>query len=151
LEKAAYSYMLNTAREPRSGAGGAALARKPERFTLEGPETITFEYLNVRSAGMNKQGIGITHTMKSLFGEMVLPILQTREYTFTEKIGYIRGMEFSLRSPVAEGYLIKPDGNPYRLFHSGIHTPRCIRLSGNRILRKLSKKVQTAANRKFAV
>jgi pimeloyl-ACP methyl ester carboxylesterase len=95
-EKAAYSYMLNTAR----ATGDKALAAKLERFTLAGPETVTFEYLNVRSQGMNKQGIGITRNLKSLFREVVIPILQTPEYTFTEKIGYVRGMGFSLDSSV---------------------------------------------------
>lgn len=93
-EKEAYDYMMATA----LATGDTALVKKLEKYTLVGPETVTAEYLMVRSAGMNKQGIGITHTMTSEWNELLLPLLQCREYTFSEKIGYARGSLFSLNS-----------------------------------------------------
>lgn len=91
-EKEAYDYMLATAK----ATGDKKLAKKLSAFTLDGPETVNMDYLMLRTAGMNKQGIGITHEMKSEFTDLMLPVLRCKEYSVKNKIGYLRGMLFSL-------------------------------------------------------
>lgn len=93
-EKDAYDYMLATAR----AQGDTGLVKKLEQHTLDGPQSVTSQYLMVRSAGMNKQGIGITHTMTSEWSEIFLPLLQCRAYTLSDKIGFARGSLFSLNA-----------------------------------------------------
>lgn len=90
-EKRAYDYMLDRAR----ATGDAGLEKALERFTLDTPQSLTPAYMNVRTQGMNKLGIGLRHKGASLLWDAVLPVLRSPVYTIPQKIGYVRGMEFS--------------------------------------------------------
>ncbi len=90
-EKLAYEYMLAKAIELKD----KKLEKNLKKFTLSTPEDVTSSYLMVRTAGMNKLGIGVTRKFKSLFGEIVLPLVTCKEYTLSDKEGYARGMGFS--------------------------------------------------------
>jgi hypothetical protein len=70
--------------------------KKLEKYTLDDPRSITVDYFsNVKIQILNKYGIGITHTIKSVFKEKVVPIFRSKEYNFIQKINLIRGMNFS--------------------------------------------------------
>lgn len=92
-EKLGYEHMLLTARSN----GDRKLEQKLMKYTLTDAKSITMDYLMLRSAGMNKQGNGIYHNIKSQFKDLLLPILQAKEYTLKDKYGYFMGSLFSLK------------------------------------------------------
>lgn len=97
-EKLAYAYMLDTARK----TGDTSFARRLEKFTINSSEDLNAEYMMLRSEGMNKQGIGITHNMKSFFAEFILPLLYLPEYTLADKINYPIGNAMGVDTPMWE-------------------------------------------------
>ena len=92
-ERLGYAYMLKKAVE----LGDKKLERDLRQFTLNTPEDITQDYLMVRSAGFNKLGVGLAHEFKSMFKEVLLPIITCKEYTLSSKWGYFAGMNFSIK------------------------------------------------------
>jgi pimeloyl-ACP methyl ester carboxylesterase len=90
-EKDLYNYMLHTAREN----GDVKLEQRLLRF--DHPENLSGEYMMVRNPVMNKQGVGMMHKKRSMFREIMLPVLRVREYTLGDKYGYMQGGIFSSR------------------------------------------------------
>lgn len=86
-EQLAYEYMIEN--------GSEALRTRLSQFTIAGPEDLTTAYMQVRSTGMNQLGIGIRHEYRSYLSDLAMPVLLCREYTFGQKINYLRGMQFS--------------------------------------------------------
>lgn len=87
-EKQAYAYMLDQA----MATGDSGLEKALLKFSLDTPESLTPEYMSVRTQGMNKLGIGLSHKKASMLWDAVLPVLQSPVYTLPQKIGYVRGM-----------------------------------------------------------
>lgn len=91
-ERLAYNYMLQHAKETED----KAVVEKLEKYD---PNAETFpvnEYLiNVRTAIVNKYGIGMLHEGVTLSKMMKLLIL-FKGYTISEKINFIRGADFSM-------------------------------------------------------
>jgi pimeloyl-ACP methyl ester carboxylesterase len=75
--------------------GDRVSVSKLKKYRLNDPDSITAKYFLLHVNILNKLGIGITHTIKSVFKERVLPIFKTKEYNFLQKISFIRGMRFS--------------------------------------------------------
>jgi pimeloyl-ACP methyl ester carboxylesterase len=48
---------------------------------------------------MNKQGTGGFHTGFSMFHQALMPLLSAREYTLSDKYGYLSGSLFMLKTP----------------------------------------------------
>jgi len=90
-EKLAYDYMLQHAKE----IDDKAAVKKLEKFDRNASDFPAMDYISsVRSALMNKYGIGIMHNNFSMAG-MIKDVLLFSGYTFSEKIKYIQGMIFS--------------------------------------------------------
>jgi pimeloyl-ACP methyl ester carboxylesterase len=90
-ERIAYDYMLEQARETRDKNLEKALSR----FSLVDENSLTMDYMAVRSTGMNKLGIGLMHDDTTM-GHMIFDVLTCRAYTFREKINWIIGSRYSL-------------------------------------------------------
>jgi pimeloyl-ACP methyl ester carboxylesterase len=90
-ERLAYEYMLKQFREN----GNREMARKLEAAPVTTTEGTPDAYLAVRDAGMHSLGIGTTHDMKSVVSGIFLPSLQSRDYTFSEKVNMWRGKSSS--------------------------------------------------------
>lgn len=89
-EKLAYDYMLQQAVETKN----SKMQKELSAFTLNGPESMTLEYLMVRNKYLNQLGIGLTHEFKSMFQDAVLPFLNSPEYTLPEKLNYMKATNF---------------------------------------------------------
>lgn len=90
-EKLAYSYMLRRFEDD----GDTKMARKLSEAPVTDSVPLPDSYLSVRDSAMHYLGIGTTHEMKSVVTGLLLPSLQNREYTLSEKIGMWRGKIFS--------------------------------------------------------
>jgi pimeloyl-ACP methyl ester carboxylesterase len=90
-EKIAYDYMLEWAQETKDKNLGKALSG----FSLTDENSLTMDYMAVRSTGMNKLGIGLRHNDMTM-GQMIFDMLTCRAYTFREKINWIIGSRYSL-------------------------------------------------------
>lgn len=104
-EQKAYDYMLEQAR----ATGDAKLEKELLKYTLDTPSALVPAYMAVRTDGMNRLGIGMTHSGASILWNGVFPVLRCRAYTFWQKIDYVRGMNFSqtyLWDSAATDYLI---------------------------------------------
>ncbi len=94
-EKLGYMQMLSTAKEN----GDEKSIKMLMQYKLDGANTITPNYLMVRSNIMSKQGNGVFHIAKSKFS-LLLPIFQAKEYTLSNKYGYAVGSMFCLEQPL---------------------------------------------------
>jgi pimeloyl-ACP methyl ester carboxylesterase len=104
-EKLAYDYMLNTA----IAEGNRSLEKKFRKYTLTTAESVLGKkYMQLRSETMNKQGIGLTHTLKSAYSEVVIPFLKTKEYTASQKLGLTRGINFTQKHLIHTIFAKKP-------------------------------------------
>jgi pimeloyl-ACP methyl ester carboxylesterase len=86
-EKLAYKYMI----EQFTMAGDKRMAQKLEKIPLTEMDTMPPSYRSLRDEAMHSLGIGTTHNMKSVVSGIFLPVMQNREYTFSEKINIWRG------------------------------------------------------------
>jgi len=68
-------------------------------YTLNTPEDITTSWLMLRSDVMNHLGNGVFHEPFSQFQDLLLPVLQAREYTLSDKFGFAMGSLHALNSP----------------------------------------------------
>ena len=91
-EKLAYDYMLQRATE----IGDKAAVKNLQKFDKNAPDFPNLDYImTVRSSLMNKYGIGFAHEDILTMTDMAKLILAFKGYTLSEKINYIRGMQFS--------------------------------------------------------
>jgi pimeloyl-ACP methyl ester carboxylesterase len=90
-EKIAYDYMLEQAVKTRDKKLEKALSK----FSLVDKNSLSMDYMAVRSTAMNKLGIGLMHSAKTM-GQMVRDVLTCRAYTFREKINWSIGSRYSL-------------------------------------------------------
>lgn len=95
-EKLGYDNMMSIA----ESAGDKESIEKLGKYKIDGAETITTDYLILRSQIMSKQGNGVFHVAKSQFKDIILPVLQASEYTLSDKYGYIVGAMFALKCPI---------------------------------------------------
>lgn len=93
-EKLGYAHMLAVAQAD----GDQEAVDKLLQHRLDGLESITPEYLMLRSDIMNQQGNGVYHIPRSKLS-LLLPIFQANEYTLSDKYGYAMGSLFSLKTP----------------------------------------------------
>jgi pimeloyl-ACP methyl ester carboxylesterase len=90
-EKLAYDYMLKQFKEN----GNTRMVRKLEAAPVTMTDGTPDAYLSVRDEAMHSLGIGTTHDMKSVINGIFLPSLQSRDYTFSEKVNMWRGKSSS--------------------------------------------------------
>jgi len=96
-EKLGYESMMYVAQ----AGGDKESVKKLEKYKLEGADTITNDYLALRSSIMLKQGSGTFHNNSTTaFQYAILPLLKAREYTLSDKWGFIAGSLYMLNSPV---------------------------------------------------
>ncbi len=88
-EKLAYEYMI----EKLTGLGDKRTLEKFKKYPIA--EVNSPSYQAMRDAPMHKLGIGTTHNMRSVISGVFLPVMQSREYTFSEKINIWRGKSFN--------------------------------------------------------
>lgn len=91
-ETLAYAYML----EKFQDAGNRRMVRKLKKFPIDKGADIDMKYLGLRSAGMEKLGIGIMHRSTS-YMDSVKTVLHFKGYTWKEKLNYPLGNHFSLK------------------------------------------------------
>lgn len=72
--------------------------KKLMKYTLDSSDTITPDYLMLRSEIMSKQGNGVFHIAKSKLGSL-LPIFKAKEYRLSDIYGYAMGALFALKTP----------------------------------------------------
>lgn len=89
-EKLAYDYMV----EQFKMAGDKRMLQKLKKYPINEMDTIPPSYWSLRDEPMHSLGIGTTHNMKSVVSGIFLPVMQNREYTFSEKIDIWRGKYF---------------------------------------------------------
>ena len=94
-EKLGYQSMLSVA----EASGDSKSIKNLKQHHLDGPETITTDYLMLRSKTMEKQGTGVFHDSRSTFDYAIMPLLRAREYTLSDKYGFIAGSLFMLKTP----------------------------------------------------
>lgn len=87
-EMLAYEYMVETA----TARGDEKLLAKLRQYAIERPEDLTDAYMQVRSEGMNKYGVGSSRRYKSMWDAYIMPMVVCREYTLMQKLNYMRGM-----------------------------------------------------------
>jgi pimeloyl-ACP methyl ester carboxylesterase len=94
-EKLAYDYMIKTL----SGKGEST--KELEKYDLSGETSdLPTAYFMLRSQTLSKLGNGVFHAPQSQFSDILLPFLQAREYTLSDKYGYLMGSLKSLVAPV---------------------------------------------------
>jgi pimeloyl-ACP methyl ester carboxylesterase len=86
-EKLAYDYMLQQFKEN----GNTSMVRKLEAAPVTMTGGTPDAYLITRDVAMHSLGIGTTHDMDSVITGILLPSLQSRDYTISEKINLWRG------------------------------------------------------------
>ena len=86
-EKLAYDYMLKQFKKN----GNTKMIQRLEAAPVTLTEGTPRSYLVLRDEAMHSLGIGTTHDMNSVVTGIFLPSLQSREYTFTEKVNLWRG------------------------------------------------------------
>ena len=90
-EKLAYEYMLTQFK----ANGNSSMVRKLEAAPVTLTGGTPDAYLAVRDEAMHSLGIGTTHDMKSVITGVLLPSLQSRDYTLNEKINMWRAKSSS--------------------------------------------------------
>lgn len=91
-ERLAYTYMLEEFRKRKD----RKMVRRLEKFRIDKGGAISMKYLGLRSVGMNKLGIGVMHSMTSMW-DCVAVVLGYKGYTLREKIKFPQGNVFSLK------------------------------------------------------
>lgn len=91
-ERLAYAYMLEQFRKTNN----QKMIRKLEKFSLDKGGAISNQYLGVRNTGLNKLGVGVTHSSISML-DCVAIVLGYNGYTWSEKVKFARGGSFSLK------------------------------------------------------
>ena len=86
-EQLAYEYMLNQFVE----SGNTKMVQRLENAPVTVAGGISDAYLAVRDDAMHRLGIGTTHDMDSVIGDIFLESLKNREYTLSEKFNLWRG------------------------------------------------------------
>ena len=95
-EKQAYACMLDTARR----SGDRKTEKKLLAYQVTDLDSLTPEYLTLRSNITRKQGTGIFHVPRSYIS-LLLPYILAKEYTLRDKYGCTKGVE-CLNQPVNE-------------------------------------------------
>jgi pimeloyl-ACP methyl ester carboxylesterase len=90
-EKLAYEYMLQQFKED----GNTGMVRKLEAAPVTMMGGTPAGYVALRDPAMHSLGIGTTHDMDSVLTGIFLPSLQSRDYTFMEKVNMWRGKSSS--------------------------------------------------------
>jgi pimeloyl-ACP methyl ester carboxylesterase len=91
-EKIAYEYML----EQYKNNNNKRMVKKMEKFDIPNAATIPVNYALFRDKSMHELGIGTMHEMKSVISGIFLPIMQNKEYTFSERINIWRAKSICL-------------------------------------------------------
>ena len=86
-EKLAYKFMM----EQFTRVGDKRMLQKLEKFPITEMHTVPLSYRSLRDEAMHSLGIGTMHNMKSVVSGIFLPVMQNREYSFSEKIDIWRG------------------------------------------------------------
>lgn len=86
-EQLAYDHMLRRL----EADGNAKMVRKLSRAPVTDTIPLPDPYLSVRDVAMHRLGIGTTRDMRSILRGLVLPSLQCKGYTLSEKIDLWRG------------------------------------------------------------
>jgi pimeloyl-ACP methyl ester carboxylesterase len=86
-EKLAYDYMLQQFKEN----GNTKMVQRLEAAPVTMSDGTPDAYLAVRDVAMHSLGIGTAHDMHSVITCVFLPSLQSRDYTFSEKVNLWRG------------------------------------------------------------
>lgn len=100
-EKETYEYMIQQYR----AAGDERMAKKLEQSRPSFDSHAALRpYLTslLRDESMHELGIGTAHDMKSVLRGVVLPVMQFREYTLSEKLNIWRGKALLGASPLRE-------------------------------------------------
>ena len=92
-EKLAYDFMLQHATEINDKSAVKNL-QKYDKNAPDFPNNLNY-LMTVRSTLMNKYGIGFVHEQTISMNDMAKFIKSFRGYTLTEKINYLKGMQFS--------------------------------------------------------
>jgi len=95
--------------------------------TLNSHEDITTSWLTLRSDSLNTLGNGVIHEQFSLFRLLIWPFFTAREYTLSDKFGFMMGNLHALNSP-AQATMVRTNlmeeitkiDVPIFIFH-GIH------------------------------
>jgi pimeloyl-ACP methyl ester carboxylesterase len=90
-ERLAYEYMLQQFKENGNTKMVQKLEAAPVTLTGGTPDA----YRALRDPAMHSLGIGTTHDMDSVITGIFLPSLQSRDYTFIEKVNLWRGKSSS--------------------------------------------------------
>jgi pimeloyl-ACP methyl ester carboxylesterase len=90
-ERLAYEYMLQQFKENGNTKMVQKLEAAPVTLTGGTPDA----YRALRDPAMHSLGIGTTHDMDSVITGIFLPSLQSRDYTFIEKVSLWRGKSSS--------------------------------------------------------
>lgn len=91
-EKLAYQHMI----VEFTRLGDKRMLERFKKYPIT--EINTPSYQVMRDEPMHKLGIGTTHNMKSVISGVFLPVMQNREYTFSEKINIWRGKFFNSKT-----------------------------------------------------
>ena len=86
-ERLAYDYML----QQFKANGNQKMVQRLEAAPVTMTDGTPAAYLALRDTGMHSLGIGTTHDMNSVITGLFLPSLQSRDYSFTEKVNLWRG------------------------------------------------------------
>lgn len=95
-EKLGYEHMLSAAKSNNDNQ----TVEKLSKYSLTDADSITPDYLMLRSDIMGKNGNGVFHIAKSKFSDILLPIFKAEEYTLSDKYGYAMGAAFALKCPI---------------------------------------------------
>lgn len=91
-ERLAYTYMLNEFCKRND----TKMIRRLKKFPIDDGGCISIKYLGVRSTGMNRLGIGVMHSMTSMW-DCIAIVLGYKGYTLSEKFKFALGNSFSLK------------------------------------------------------
>ncbi len=87
LEKLAYTFMI----EQFAAVGNSAMVAKLQAIPLPGMDTMPAANRALRDGTMHSLGIGTTHAMRSVVSGIIVPVMFSLAYTFSEKINLWRG------------------------------------------------------------
>lgn len=91
-ERLAYTYML----KEFGKLNDKKMVQKLKKFPIQSGGELSFDYLGIRSNGMNKLGIGVMRNKISMLG-FINMVLFYKGYTLSEKINFVRGNSFSIK------------------------------------------------------
>ncbi|AZV59061.1 alpha/beta hydrolase [Clostridium sp. AWRP] len=90
-EKLSYEYIV----EQYKIEGNKRMLEKLENSPIDKKTNLPIAYWSMRDKMMHSLGVGTTHKMKSVVTGIFLPVMESPEYTFSEKINIWRGKYFS--------------------------------------------------------